>query len=138
MLPPKSRAKLADVHPELCRVVERAAELCDFIVVEGSRTLAKQREYFQAGKSKTMNSRHLLKPAAGLKEYVSHAVDLAPLVDLDGDGDKELSWELDHFLPIRAAMETAAAKEGVKIVWGGSWKSFVDAPHWELDRTMYP
>ena len=27
---------------------------------------------------------------------------------------------------------------GVAIVWGGSWKSFVDQPHFELDRKVYP
>jgi len=26
---------------------------------------------------------------------------------------------------------------GVKIVWGGSWASFKDGPHFELDRSVY-
>lgn len=136
----KSRARLSGVHSDLVRVVEDAIEACatDFMVIEGVRTLEKQREYFKAGKSKTMNSRHLPKPAKGQAQPVSHAVDLAPLVDLDGDGDLDLSWRPRDFKPIAVAMKEAAAKLGVPIVWGGDWKSFVDMPHFELDRSAYP
>lgn len=134
----KSELNLTGVHPDLCRVVRRAATMTSFIVVEGVRTLEKQREYFQAGKSKTMNSRHLAKP-------VGRAVDLCPLIDTDGDGDLELSWKLKDFFPIRDAMFTAAQEESVPIVWGADWngdgntkdESFVDGPHFELDRKHY-
>jgi len=114
----------------LVKVVHAALAISksDFIVVEGLRTLAKQREYFQAGKSKTMRSRHL----------TGHAVDLAPLVDTDGDGDLELSWERSHFYPISDAMFAAAASLGVTVEWGGDWSSFVDMPHWQLPWSKYP
>lgn len=144
----KSRARLVGVHPDLVRVVERAAGLCsiEFIVVEGVRTLEKQKEYFEAGKSRTMNSRHLAKEAKGVSGLVSHAVDLCPRLDTDGDGALELSWKLSHFLPVRDAMVAAARKEGVAIIWGADWdndgdykdEKFVDAPHFELDRKFYP
>lgn len=132
--------RLTGVHSDLIRVVKRAAETpaLNFMVLEGVRTLAKQREYFAAGKSKTMNSRHLPKSAAGQAGLVSHAVDLAPLVDLDGDGDIELSWDAKHFKPIAAAMKTAALELRVPIIWGGDWISFRDSPHFELDRKVYP
>lgn len=118
----------------------------EFIVVEGVRTLERQREYFQAGRSKTMKSRHLPTEAKGCDAPVSHAVDLCPRIDTDGDGDLELSWRLADFFPVRDAMFVAAKKEGVAIVWGADWnrngdhkdESFVDGPHFELDRKFYP
>lgn len=123
-------SRLTGVNRDLVRVVNRAASICPikFMVVEGVRTLAKQREYFAAGKSKTMKSRHL----------DGHAVDLAPIVDTDGDGDLELSWNLKDFKPIAAAMKQAAKELKIPIEWGGDWKSFVDAPHFQLPWASYP
>lgn len=126
----RSLQRLQGVHPQLVAVVKAAIAISktDFTVVEGVRTIEKQREYFLAGKSKTMNSRHL----------TGHAVDLMPYGDFDGDGDLEGSWELRDFYPLNDAMQQAAATLGVKITWGGSWASFVDAPHWEIDPARYP
>lgn len=126
----KSISRLEGVHPALVAVVRAAIAISktDFTVVEGVRTLEKQREYFLAGKSKTMNSRHL----------TGHAVDLMPYGDFDGDGDMEGSWELANFYPLNDAMQEAARACGVKITWGGSWSSFLDCPHFELDKARYP
>lgn len=136
----RCQQRLIGVHPDLVLIVTAARELCktNFIVLEGVRTLAKQREYFAAGKSKTMNSRHLPSLARGLPALVSHAVDLAPMVDLDGDGDLDLSWNARDFKPIADAMKAAAAKLRLTIEWGGDWKSFVDCPHFQLPRGQYP
>ncbi|MFA5186975.1 MAG: M15 family metallopeptidase [Patescibacteria group bacterium] len=114
--------------------------MVDFAVIEGARTIEKQREYFNAGKSRTMNSRHIPKAPADHPDwaFASHAVDLAPYLDTDGDGDTELSWEPRHFTPIVQAMKNAASTLKVPIVWGGDWTSFVDMPHFELDRKYYP
>jgi peptidoglycan L-alanyl-D-glutamate endopeptidase CwlK len=122
--------RLIGVHPLLEQCVKQAILLAkvDFTVVEGIRSWQKQREYFLAGKSKTMKSRHL----------TGHAVDLMPYGDFDGDGDKEGSWELKHFYPLNDAMQQAASNLGIKVTWGGSWSSFVDAPHFEIDPVKYP
>jgi peptidoglycan L-alanyl-D-glutamate endopeptidase CwlK len=120
-LGPRSRENLEGVHKDLQRVVERAIEITDkdFTVIEGLRSKSRQRKLVNDGKSKTMNSRHL----------TGHAVDIAPW---------PISWDWDEFYPIADAMKEAADELGVDLEWGGDWKSFPDAPHWQLSRKVYP
>lgn len=142
----KSLDKLATVHPDLQRVVLRALELSttDFTVLEGARTIEKQRMNVKQGKSQTMNSKHLVR-----EDGFARAVDLVPY---------PLTWNLNAFYPIALAMQKASEELGVDICWGGSWcrlnkdkrspsrmvdeysqarrktgnKVFIDAPHFEL------
>jgi peptidoglycan L-alanyl-D-glutamate endopeptidase CwlK len=129
-LSPRSLQRLEGVHPKLVNVVKAAIAISkvDFTVIEGVRSLEKQREYFLAGKSRTMKSKHL----------TGHAVDLAPIVDIDGDGRSELTWQEIHFLPFNDAMVQAATNLGITVDWGGRWASFKDCPHFEIDPQRYP
>lgn len=129
VLSEKSRIKLTGAHPDLAKVIERAAALSsiDFTVLEVTRTLARQKELVAKGASKTMNSRHLMG-----SDGFSRAVDIAPL---DG-GQVSWAWPLYHKL---APIIKQAAKElNIPITWGGDWASFRDGPHWELPRKQYP
>lgn len=128
----KSREKLKGVHPDLVSVVERAISITkkDFTVLEGLRSKERQAQLFAAGKSKTMNSRHI----------TGHAVDLGPWPlngDFDSDGILNIA-DWDEYYPLADAMKQAAKELGVAIVWGGDWKGFPDGPHFELDRKVYP
>lgn len=125
--PERDRARLRGVHPDLVRVVERAAELCPrpMIVVEGCRTIETQRAYVARGASKTLKSRHI--PATN---GYGHAVDL-----LIVEGGREC-W--DAAPTIAAAMKAAALEIGIPIEWGGDWTSFVDTPHYQLPWGAYP
>lgn len=120
----RSQNNLAGVHPDLVRVVERAIQLStvDFQVTCGLRTKAKQQELVDAGKSKTMNSRHL----------TGHAVDVVAIIGGRAD------WSWPNYLAIARAFKHAALELGVAIVWGGDWRTFKDGPHFELDRNVYP
>lgn len=124
VLGPRSIARLQDVHPDLVRVVRRAAALSslDFTVLEGLRTLARQKQLLAQGATRTLNSRHL----------TGHAVDLAPMID----GTVSWDWPLYHRLA--KIVKAAAAQENVPIVWGGDWRTFKDGPHWELPWKQYP
>ena len=127
---PRDRARLAGVHRDLVRVVERARQQVPFIVTEGVRSRERQARLVAIGASRTIDSRHL----------TGHAVDLAYWLD-DGDGvpeHGEIRWDWPLYEQIGAAMKAAAKELDVPILWGGDWASFRDGPHFELDRTPYP
>lgn len=129
ILSQKSLTKLDGAHPDLARVIKRAAVLSsiDFTVLEVLRTVARQKELVAKGASKTMKSRHL--PGADGK---SRAVDIAPL-----DGG-QVSWAWPVYHKLAPIIKQAAKDEGVAIEWGGDWKSFRDGPHWQLPWKDYP
>lgn len=120
----KSRDRLAGVHQDLVKVVERAIEITeiDFAVLEGVRSKTRQEQLVKAGASQTMRSRHL----------TGHAVDLGAYVA----GSVRWDWPLYHKLAV--AVKQAAAELQVPIEWGGDWTTFKDGPHWQLPWKEYP
>jgi peptidoglycan L-alanyl-D-glutamate endopeptidase CwlK len=123
-LTPRDRKRLEGVHPDLVRVVERAAlGRVRFIVTEGVRTMERQAQLAREGRSQTMRSRHL----------TGHAVDLAVL-----DDDGKARWDAPAYRALAAEMKAAAAAEGVPVEWGGDWRSFFDGPHFQLPWTSHP
>lgn len=154
----RSLARLAGVHPDLVRVVKRAAAMAerqdDFTVLEGVRT--KEQCFINYGKGRTeaeckaakvpanyaaprtakvtwlgnpLASKHYPRP-----DGYSHAVDLAPF---------PIDWnDLARFDRVAALMLEAAKVEGVPIRWGADWdrdgkpreRGETDSPHFELDR----
>lgn len=131
-LEPISETRLTGVHPDLVRVVRRAADMMSddlrFRVTEGLRTIERQRKLVASGASRTLNSRHL----------TGHAIDVAAMVDLDGDGAWEVRWDWPLYARLASFFAIAADAESVPIVWGGSWPTFRDGPHFELLRRVYP
>lgn len=121
----RSEENLRGVHPDLVKVTRRALELTsiDFMVIEGKRTEARQRDLVKSKKSQTMNSRHL----------TGHAVDCAPLVGC------EIPWnDWSKFRLVADAMLQAGDELGIDVEWGGNWTSFKDGPHFQLSRKSYP
>jgi peptidoglycan L-alanyl-D-glutamate endopeptidase CwlK len=117
----RSKQSLSGVHVDLVAVVKRAIEITevDFSVIEGIRNIERQRQLVKEGKSTTLNSRHL----------TGHAVDMVPY---------PVDWEdLERFESMAEAMKLAAEELEIPIVWGGDWKTFYDAPHFELNRKEY-
>ena len=118
----RSLQNLSGVHPDLVAVVKLAIKITeqDFTVIEGIRNINRQRQLLKAGKSTTMNSRHI----------TGHAVDMVPW---------PVDWnDLKRFEVMSEAMKQAAEELDIPIVWGGDWKRFYDGPHFELDRKAYP
>jgi len=118
----RSMQSLSGVNPDMVAVVEKAIEITeeDFSVIEGIRSLDRQKQLLKDGKSTTLNSRHI----------TGHAVDMVPY---------PVDWkDLKRFEKMAKAMKKAAEELDIPIIWGGDWKSFYDAPHFELDRKDYP
>lgn len=118
------RKQLKGLHPDIIRVVERAAAITTvpFKVLEGMRTLARQKLLLAQGATTTLKSRHL----------TGHAVDLACL-----DGGK-VSWAWPLYHKLAKIIKQAAKDVGVPIDWGGDWRQFKDGPHWQLPWGKYP
>jgi peptidoglycan L-alanyl-D-glutamate endopeptidase CwlK len=121
----RSLKNMVGIHPDLRRVLDRALQdsPLDFSVIEGLRTLERQKQLVASGASQTLNSRHL----------TGHAVDLLPV---GPDGKGAFDWPL--YNKLGPAVKAAANAEGVALDWGGDWKKFKDGPHFELDRNVYP
>jgi peptidoglycan L-alanyl-D-glutamate endopeptidase CwlK len=121
----RSLKNMVGIHPDLRRVLDRALQdsPLDFVVIEGLRTLARQKQLVASGASQTLNSRHL----------TGHAIDLLPI---GPDGKSAFDWPL--YDKLGPAVKAAAEAEGVALDWGGDWKKFRDGPHFELDRNVYP
>lgn len=122
----RSKNNLYGVHPDLVAVCAKALKITsqDFTVVEGLRSAERQKDLVASGASKTMNSKHI-KQADGY----GYAIDLYPFYD----GKVQVNAPFSKFKEISEAMKKAAQELGVKITWGGDWKSFVDSPHYQLE-----
>jgi peptidoglycan L-alanyl-D-glutamate endopeptidase CwlK len=120
----KSLQRLTGVHPDLVRVVRAAAMASDldFCVLEGLRTLERQKQLVAAGASQTLNSRHL----------TGHAVDVAAKVG------GQVRWDWPLYYKLAVAFKRAAEELQIAIEWGGDWKSFKDGPHFQLSAKRYP
>lgn len=142
----RSLDRLAGVDDRLIQCVKRAIQLTkvDFGVTEGLRTLETQKQYVAAGKSQTLESKHIEGKAVDLVAYIGGAV----------------SWELNLYDDIADAMKQAATEIELPLRWGAAWnipnicrwegsmqaamnfyidqrrregkRPFIDAPHFEI------
>jgi peptidoglycan L-alanyl-D-glutamate endopeptidase CwlK len=142
----RSHDRLFGVDARLVAVVNTAIMITkvDFGVVEGLRTIETQRAYFNAGKSQTMESKHLDGRAVDLVAFVNGAV----------------SWELNLYDEIAESMRIGALEHDLPLRWGAAWniadirkwdgsmeaamtyyiderrrqnrRPFIDAPHFEI------
>jgi len=115
------------LHPKLQKVVDEVIKTVDFTILEGVRSVERQKELVAKGMSKTMKSRHL--PDSNGK---SRAMDLSP---------HPIDWEnKERFILFAGYVLGIAQQLGINLVWGGDWNKnfdikdtkFFDAPHFEL------
>lgn len=136
----RSIGNLQGVHPHLREVAVRALSVSavDFVVIEGLRTLARQKQLLAAGATWTLDSRHL----------TGHAIDIVPWLG----GKVRYDWPL--YYRLAEAFRRASIDAGIKVRWGGSWtlltslpatigaqhlhKTKPDGAHFELPKADYP
>lgn len=142
----KSLDELATVHPDLVRVANRAKvwSKVDFEVSDGSRTIDRQRQVWQEGKSKVNPDAYQTKEAlyAAAKHVVGPGCELSRAIDVFTPGQPGGSYDKHALCYIAGVMQAAAASLGIKIRWGGDFDrdasllevgTFHDLPHFELD-----
>lgn len=115
----RSETALATLHPDLQRVLRRAILTYDFMVVCGTRGREAQEEAKAKGNSKASfgQSPHNYSPAL--------AVDVVPYPAL-------YQASLIEFGVMAGHIQAAAHFEGVRLDWGGRWRTLKDYPHFEL------
>ncbi len=123
----RSLWRLNSVHEDLHRVISRCAadwpnDGTRFVVTEGRRSLARQRQLLAIGASQTLKSRHLCGMAADLAVIMEH----------------EARWDWPLYEGLGERMKLAAQKEAVAVEWGGDWKTLRDGPHFQLSKELYP
>ena len=152
-LDPISLTHLQGVHPDLVAVVKDCAANGSmpftFGVSCGLRTIQQQKLAVAAGTSQTQNSRHL----------DGHASDQVVLVN------GQVSWAWPSYYVLADQFRAAGLRCGIPLIWGGCWDKemadytdsaahesaayvlrskdngghgFVDGPHIELPRRVYP
>jgi peptidoglycan L-alanyl-D-glutamate endopeptidase CwlK len=131
-----SLIKMVGVHPGLVQVVRDVMGLqaMDFSVMEGVRTIERQKKLLDDGKTKTLNSKHLIQP-----DGFGWAVDLYPY-PIDMKRVERDAREISRFGVLAGLMLAMARKNNVELTWGGDWDrdgetldhTFFDAPHFEL------
>ena len=121
----KSQTHLAQCDSDLERVACLALKYSkhDFGISESIRTVERQKELLSAGKSQTMNSRHLPNDNGE-----SEAIDI--IVYVNG----KVTWEIGYYRQVAQAFFRAAIELGVQIEWGGLWRTLVDGPHFQLSK----
>ena len=119
----RSLSKLQGVDALLIEAVHYAIDVTriDFGVLEGVRSIARQKKLVNSGASRTMDSKHITGQAVDLLAYV------------DGRG----SWELALYDEIAEAMRHGARETGLSIRWGAAWHvpSIADST-WPMEELM--
>ena len=126
----RTKRNLVNVHRALQLVVERSpiAPGYQMCVTEGLRDMHRQEELLKAGKSRTMNSRHL----------TGHAFDFA-MFDPSKSAPDDFVKKVDPAYQEQWKLfKETADKVDTEIEWGGNWPGFVDGTHVQLSWESYP
>tara|TARA_Y100000593_G_C4188422_1_gene275593 strand:- start:85 stop:480 length:396 start_codon:yes stop_codon:yes gene_type:complete len=123
--------RLLSAHPDLQRLFLEVIKRYDCTVLEGIRTMERQRELVRTGKSKTLASKHLK----------GWAVDVVPYpIDWSAQGQERMRYFAGFVFGVAAGIGMID-----RLRWGGDWdgdamtrgdglrdQSFMDLPHFEL------
>lgn len=113
-----SISRLQTCDPQLVRLFTEVSRRIPIFILCGHRNEADQNKAFaeKTSKAKWGESKH--------NSWPSKAVDAGP---------KPLRWDdLEAFRQVAKVVKEVAAEMGIRIRWGGDFKDFFDAPHYEL------
>ena len=116
----RSREALSTCHPDLQRLFEAVLPWFDHSILEGHRG---EHEQNQA----VLNKRSTLEwPDSEHNKLPSLAVDVMPY---------PINWsDIKRIEDFARVVKCIAHSLEINIKWGGDWDTFVDMPHWELEK----
>lgn len=128
-----SKDRLSTCHEDLQKIFEVAISLSpvDFGISEGHRSLERQKQLFDEGKSKI----------DGISKKGKHNYTPSKAVDVYAWVNGKASWDKSHLCVIAGVVMAVAANYSIKLRWGGNWdmdgevisdQTFQDLPHFEL------
>lgn len=128
-----SKERLATCHDDLQKVFEAAIALSpiDFGIAEGYRSIERQKQLFDEGKSRI----------DGISKKGKHNYSPSLAVDIYAFVNGKASWDSNELCVIAGVVLAVAANYGIKLRWGGNWdmdgqiisdQNFIDLPHFEL------
>ena len=128
-----SKERLATCHEDLQQVINRAIRISsvDFGVAEGHRSIERQQELFNAGKSKIN----------GIDTKGKHNYVPSQAVDIYGWVNGHINYDTNVLCYLAGVILTCGELIGVKLRWGGNWdmdgviitdQSFDDLVHFEI------
>ena len=106
----RSERELKGVNPHLAALANHLAASFTIVVTDGLRTVEEQAQYVLAGKSKTLNSKHL----------TGDAVDI--MVFMNG----KPHWELPLYAELALEARHWSIANKYPIRWGGSWDTLTN------------
>lgn len=128
MVTEDKKTMLDDLHPSLRNVLDAAESLgIRYRLLETHRSRARQKQLFDDGLTKTLDSLHC--------EYPAEAFDIVPVPFRSED------WrDKRRFYFLAGALHAIARTQGIRLRWGGDWDSdgdfrdqkFDDLVHFEL------
>lgn len=116
----RSKENLSTADERLQLLFNEVIKEIDCTVIEGHRSLERQKELFDKGASQidgiSRKGKH--------NHFPSLAVDVVPY---------PLDWnDIESFKRLASVAKRKASELNINIVWGGDWKNFKDYPHYQL------
>ena len=132
----QSLKNLEGQHPDLVRLMKEAIKdsPIDFTITDGGRTVAMQQALYAKGRTAPGG---IVTNADGVKNKSNHqakadgfyhAVDLYPYVN----GAIDFNDKANRLKTIADHIKNTAKRLGIRINWGGDFRSIIDRPHFEL------
>ena len=122
----RSLNNLKNVDERLVRICNELIKRVDFTVIEGFRSLERQKEMYDKGFSKidgiSKKGKHNYNPSLAI-DIIPYKKGLNPF-----DGSKESDIMFDN---LAKEFKQVAKELGINITWGGDWK-FIDKPHFQI------
>ena len=116
----RSKDNLATADEKLQLLFNEVIKEFDCTVIEGHRSLKRQKELFDKGASQidgiSKKGKH--------NYFPSRAVDVVPY---------PLDWnDIERFKLLASVVKRKALDLGINVQWGGDWVSFKDYPHFQI------